>query len=173
MSLLRKIETDGAALMSYGRQFHITGVAQRKVHDPIFVWDELRSSCLSLAEDLSARQKNLARDTGSQIRWFTGLQEFLCQSGDVIVYAPLDRKPMKLLQSLGDADASPLTCDNASERALQTLKPINVLNRNPHEGRVGVIEMTADERTGNVLGEVQCKVGTDVAECMDVIETGF
>ena len=69
---------------------------------------------------------------------------------------------MKLLQSLGDA-----------ERALQTLKPSNILNPDPSEGRVGVIEATADERTGNVLGAVQCKVGTDVAECIDVIETGF
>ena len=33
---------------------------------------------------------------------------------------------MKLLQSLGDADASPLTCDKMSECALQTLKPTNV-----------------------------------------------
>ena len=80
---------------------------------------------------------------------------------------------MKLLQSLGDADASPLTWDNTSERALQTLKPRNVLNRDPHEGRVGIIEVTADERTGNVLEAVQCEVGTDVAECTDVIETGF
>ena len=80
---------------------------------------------------------------------------------------------MKLLQSLGDADVSLLTCDNASERALQTLKPRNVLNRDPHEGRVGVIEVTANERTGNILGAVQCEVGMDVAECMDVIETGF
>ena len=46
-------------------------------------------------------------------------------------YALLNRKPMKLLQSLADADASPLTGDNASERALQTLKPRNVLNRDP------------------------------------------
>ena len=91
----------------------------------------------------------------------------------IVVYAPLDRKPMKLLQSLGDADASPLTCDNMSERALQMLKPSNVLNRDPHEGRVGVIEATADERTGNALGAVQCEVGTDVAECTDVIETEF
>ena len=90
-----------------------------------------------------------------------------------LVYAPLDRKPMKLLHSLGDAVASPLTCDNASERALQTLRPGNVLNRDLHEDRVGVIEATADERTGNVLGAVQCEVGTDMAECTDVIGTGF
>ena len=89
--------------------------------------------------------KNLARDTGSQICWFTGLQEFVRQCGDLIVYMPLDRKPMKLLQSLGDAEASPLTCDNISERALQTLKPRNGLNQDCHEGRVGVIEATADE----------------------------
>ena len=38
---------------------------------------------------------------------------------------------MKLLQSPGDTDASPLTCDNTSERALQTLKPRNVVNRDP------------------------------------------
>ena len=68
-----------------------------------------------------------------------------------IVY---DRKPMKPLQSLGDADVSPLTRDKMSERALQTLTPRNVLNQDPHEGRVGVIEATADERTGNVLGAV-------------------
>ena len=80
---------------------------------------------------------------------------------------------MMLLQSLGDAAASPLTCDNTSERALQTLKPRNVLNRDPHEGRVGVMGATADERTGNVLEAVQCEVGTDVAECSDVIETRF
>ena len=35
------------------------------------------------------------------------------------------------------------------------------------------IEATADERTSNVLGAVQCEVGTDVAECTDVIETRF
>ena len=87
---------------------------------------------------------------GSQICWFTGLQESVRQSGDLIVYAPLDWKSMKLLQSLGDANASPLTCDNTSERALQT-KPRNVFNRDPHEGRVGVIEATADERTDNVI----------------------
>ena len=75
---------------------------------------------------------------------------------------------MKLLQSLGDADTSPLTCDNASERGLQTLNERNVLNRDPHKGRAGVIEATADERTGNVLGTVQCEVGTDVAKCTDV-----
>ena len=74
-------------------------------------------------------------------------------------------KPIKLLQILGDADASPLTRDNPSERALQKLKPRYVLNRDPHEGRVGVIEAKADERTGNVLGAVQCEVGLDVAEC--------
>ena len=59
---------------------------------------------------------------------------------------------MKLLESLENADASPLTCYNTSERALQTLKPRDVLNQDPHEGRVGVIEAIADERTGNVLG---------------------
>ena len=81
-------------------------------------------------------------------------QEFVRQSGGLIIYAPLDRMPMKLLQSLGDADSSPLTCDNMSERALQTLKPRNVLYRYHHEGRVGVIEARADERTGNVLEAV-------------------
>ena len=40
---------------------------------------------------------------------------------------------MKLLQSVGDAVASPLKCDNTSERALQTLKPRNVLSRDLHE----------------------------------------
>ena len=80
---------------------------------------------------------------------------------------------MNPLQSLGDADVSPLLCDNASERALQTLKLRNVLNRDPHEGQVGVIKATADERTGNVLGAVHCEVGMDVTECTDVIETGF
>ena len=80
---------------------------------------------------------------------------------------------MKLLQSLGDADASPLTCDNTYEHALQTLNPRNVLNRFYHEGRVGVIEATVDERTGNLLGAVECEVGTDVKEFMDVVETGF
>ena len=59
MSLLRKIETDGTALMSYGGQFHIAGAAQRKACYPIFVWDEHSSSCLSSAEDLSARRKIL------------------------------------------------------------------------------------------------------------------
>ena len=81
-------------------------------------------------------------------------QEFVRQSGDLKVYAPRDRKPMKILQSLGDDDASPLTCDNTSERDLQMLKPRNVLDRDPHEGRVDVIEATADERTGNVVGAV-------------------
>ena len=80
---------------------------------------------------------------------------------------------MKLLESLRDADESPLTYDNASKRALQTLKPRNVLKQDPHEGRVGVIEATADNRTGNVFGAVQCEVGTDVVECTDVIETGY
>ena len=32
-----KIATDGAALMSYGRQFHIAGAAQQKARDLIFV----------------------------------------------------------------------------------------------------------------------------------------
>ena len=41
---------------------------------------------------------------------------------------------MKLLQTHGDADASPLTCDNTSERAWQTLKPRNVLNRDLSRG---------------------------------------
>ena len=50
LSLLRKIETDGAALMSYGRQFHIAGAEQRKASDLIFVWDEHGSSCTSSAE---------------------------------------------------------------------------------------------------------------------------
>ena len=80
---------------------------------------------------------------------------------------------MKLLQSLGDADASPLTSDNTSERALQTLNPRNVLNRDPYGGRVGVIETTADERTGNVLGAVECEIETNVAECRDMVERGF
>ena len=98
--------------------------------------------------------KNLARDAGSQLCWLTGLHEFVRQSGHIIVYAPLDRKQMKHLQSLRNADASPLTCDDTSERALQTLKPRNILNRDPHEGRVDVIEVTVDERTGNVLEAV-------------------
>ena len=59
MSPLRKIENDGAVLMSYGRQLHIAGVAQRKARDPIFVWDEHGSICLSSAEDLSACRKIL------------------------------------------------------------------------------------------------------------------
>ena len=33
LSLFRKLETDGAALMSYGRQFHIGGAAQRKARE--------------------------------------------------------------------------------------------------------------------------------------------
>ena len=131
MSLLRKIETDDAALMSYGRQFHIAGAAQRKARDLIFKWDEHGSSCLSSAEDFSTRRKILLVIKGSQICCSTGLQEFVRQSGDLIVYAPLDRRPLKLLQSLGDVDASPLTCDNTSEHALQTVKSRNVLNRDP------------------------------------------
>ena len=38
---------------------------------------------------------------------------------------------------------------------------------------LGVIEVTADERTGNVLEAVKREIGTDVAECTDMIETGF
>ena len=117
--------------------------------------------------------QNLARNTESQIHWFTSLQEFVLQSGDLIVHASLDRKPIKLLQSHGDADASSLACEIASEGALQTLKSKDVLNRDHHESRVGIIEATGDERTGNVLGAVQCEVGTDVEECTDVIETRF
>ena len=81
-----------------------------------------------MAEDLSARRNILLviRDL-----WFTRLQEFVSQSGDHIVYAPLDRKPMKLMTIIGDTDAYPLTCCNTRKRALQTL---NVLNGDPHEG---------------------------------------
>ena len=53
------------------------------------------------------------------------------------------------------------------------LKPKNVLIRDPDEDPVGVIEATADKRSGSVLGAVQCEVGTDMAECTDVIQTGF
>ena len=152
--------------MSYGRQFHSAGAAQRKVRDQSFVRDEHGLSCLLLAEDLSARRKILLviRDLRC---WFTRLHEFVSQSGNLIVYAPLDKKPMQRLQSLGNADASSLTCHNTSERALQTLKQRNVRNR------VGIIETTANERTGNVLGTVECEIGTNVAKCTDVTETGF
>ena len=53
-----------------------------------------------MAEDLSARRNILLviRDL-----WFTRLQEFVSQSGDLIVYAPRDRKPMKLMKILGDS----------------------------------------------------------------------
>ena len=101
-----------------------------------------RSSCLSSAEDLIVRRKffSVIRDLR-----YVGLPDSRSQTGDLIVYAPLDWKPVKLLQSLGDADASPLTCDNASERGLQTLKPRNVLIEIPHEGRIVVFQATADE----------------------------
>ena len=39
LSLLRNLETDGVALISYGRQFQIASAAQRKAYDPIFVGD--------------------------------------------------------------------------------------------------------------------------------------
>ena len=52
-------DRDSAALMSYGRQFHIGDAAQRKVRDSIFVWNEYGSSFLSIAEDLSTRRKIL------------------------------------------------------------------------------------------------------------------
>ena len=55
----RKMETDGAALMSHGSQFRIAGAAQRKARDPIFVWDEHGSSYPSSAEDLGAGRKIL------------------------------------------------------------------------------------------------------------------
>ena len=97
--------------------------------------------------------KNLARDTGSQIRWFTELHQFVRQSGDLVVYVSLDRRPMKLMQSLGDAHVPPLARDK-SECSLQTLKPRNALNPRFTRGSVGVIETTADDRTGNVLGTV-------------------
>ena len=42
----------------------------------------------------------------------------------------------------------------------------------PREGRVDVIEATADERTGNVLEAVQCEVGTDVTEYVASYCTG-
>ena len=54
-----KLETDGAALMSYGRQFHIAGAGQRKARDPIFAREEYGSSCLSSTEDLRASRKIL------------------------------------------------------------------------------------------------------------------
>ena len=38
-------DTDDAALMSYGRQFHIAGAAQRKAHDPIFLRETVRVVC--------------------------------------------------------------------------------------------------------------------------------
>ena len=47
------------ALISYDRQFHIAGAAQRKARDSIFVWEEHVSSCLSPAEDLSPHRKIL------------------------------------------------------------------------------------------------------------------
>ena len=48
-----------AALMSYGKQFHIAGASQRTALDPIFVRDEQGSSGLSSDEDLSSRRKIL------------------------------------------------------------------------------------------------------------------
>ena len=99
--------------------------------------NNVRVACRRLK--VLANVENLARETGSQMCWFARLQEFVRQRGDHTVYAALDRKPMKLLQSLGDADAFPLTYDNTSERALQTLTPRNVVNRDPHEGRVGFV----------------------------------
>ena len=79
---------------------------------------------------------NLPPNAGSQICWFTRLQKLVRQSVDLIIYAPLDRKLMKLLQCLGDADTSPLTCDNTGECALQTLETRDVFNWDPHEGQV-------------------------------------
>ena len=89
-----------------------------KARDPIFVWDEHGSSCLSSAEDLSARRKSCSRYGISDMSVHRTPGVFVRQSGDLIVYSPLDRKPMKFLQSIGDVDASPLTCDNASGRVL-------------------------------------------------------
>ena len=45
--------------MSYGRQFHNAGAAQRNVRDPIFVRAEHDLSCLLSAEDLSVRRQIL------------------------------------------------------------------------------------------------------------------
>ena len=42
-----------------------------------------------------------------------------------------------------------------------------------HEDRLGIIDATADEKTDNVVGAVECEIGTDVIECTDVIETEF
>ena len=48
LSLLWKLETNDAALMSYSRQFHTASAAQHKAHDSIFVRDEHGSSFVCL-----------------------------------------------------------------------------------------------------------------------------
>ena len=128
LSLLRKIETDSTALMSYG----ISSILPARHNEKRVLqfsngMNTVRVACRRLTM-LAHVEISCSWCGISSMLWFTGLHEFVHQSGDLIVYAPLDRKPMKLLQSLGDANASPLTCDNTSERALQTLKPRNVLN---------------------------------------------
>ena len=84
------------------------------------------------SEDLSARRKilHMIRDLR-----YLGSPDFRS------LYVKVASKI--LLQSFGDADASPSTCDNRSDRALQTFKPRNVLNRDPSEGRLDVIEATS------------------------------
>ena len=79
-----KIVTDGSALMSYSRHFQIASMAQRKVHDPIFVRDGHGSSCSSSTKS-QRTSKNLARDAGSQIYWFSRLQELVGKHGDIIL----------------------------------------------------------------------------------------
>ena len=78
------------SVMSYDRQFRIADATQRKACDPICIWDEHGSSCLSSTEDLSARRKILfvMRDLR-----YVGSPDSRTprQSDDLIVYAQLDR----------------------------------------------------------------------------------
>ena len=65
---------------------------------------------------------------------------------------------------------TPLTFANASQRTLDTLKAGNVRARDSKEGRVCVVESTANDGACDALGAVKSETRSDAAECPDMIE---
>ena len=145
--------------MSYVRQFHIAGAAQRKALDPILVRDEHGSNCLSSTKDLSASPtiflviRDLIYGGSPDSRSLCVKVTILSSISHLIASQWSSCTVLEMLMC-----PQPIY-DKANERALQTLKPRNVLNRDPHEGRVCVIEETGDERTCNVFGVVCVRLG--------------
>ena len=108
-----------------------------------------------------------------EIRWLSGIENFISERDDFIFNSFRNFKPVKRFQNRSDVFEFWSLDNSLSKSILDVLETIYLKFRKPIVQRVTVVKFRVYNGGGNCFCGVKVVVGTDTAESTNVMVSGF